>query len=326
MPSHVSQDDSRVDETSSSSSQRPQSAGAGAGAGSVSRSERSQIIHTPGTRGTQSTLSNGADQLASLANTTLPSSSIVNATPQATQNSTTTINPIPTTGISLVPQGQTNKTISLSPPPSSPKARATPLSPRTGYFAPQPAASGVEPRSPPTRRPPASRSSHGIETSSGPPPALSTQRSYPTKPPWEQPLPNDLGVTRPSLSRAQTTNSIDFILRLSQDKTDKQIVADPVSAGSKGRRTSGATEDKKMLHNKRSTQEDDQDRTLRSLEGIGRAPSRNKQSRYGREEEQSQSSHEDLFLNLAHTDAGNTAEPLSRFERRRVSRVLLSNL
>ena len=310
MPSRVSQSDSRVDETSSISSQRPQSAGSTI----ISRSERSERSqnNTPGTKGRESTLSNGTGQLASLANKTLPSSSssAVNATtPQATQDSTTTTNPHQTTP---------------SSPPSSPKAllTATPLSPRTGYFVQQPAASGLEPRSPATRRPPASRSSHGIETSSGPPPALSTQRSYPTEPLWQKPLPTDLGITRPPVSRAQTTDSIDFIIRLSQDKTFEKTNVDSVGAGSKGRRTSGAAEDKKMLHNKRSTLEDDQDRTLRSLEGIGRTPSRNKQNRYGREEEQLQSSHEDLFLNIAHTDAGNTgstAEPLSRFERRRVS-------
>ena len=304
MPSRVLQDDSRVDETPSICPQRPQSAG------SVSRSERSQNNDTPGASNTQS---NGAGQLASLANKTLPSSA-ANPTPQATENSTTTTNSTSTTGI--VSESQA-KQATPSSPPSSPQTQATPLSPRTGYFVQQPAASGIEPRSPATRRPPASRSSHGIETSSGPPPALSTQRSYPTEPHWKQLSPTDLGVTRPSLSRAQTTNSIDFIVRLSQDRTDERTDLGPVRAGRRGRRTSRGAEDEMMLHSKRSTLEDDQDRTLRSLEG--RTPSRTKQSRYGREEEQSQSSHEDLFLNLAHTDAGNTAEPFSRFERRRVS-------
>ncbi len=50
--------------------------------------------------------------------------------------------------------------------------------PTSSYFAPQPESSGFVARSPFAKRAPASRSSHGIETSSGPPPALSTQRSY----------------------------------------------------------------------------------------------------------------------------------------------------
>ncbi len=310
MPSRLSQDISRVDETTSiASQQRPQTAS------SVSRSERSQ--NTPETQGTHSSPTNETGQLASLANKTPPSSPAVDATPQTTQILTVIANPNPTTGIIL--EDKPDKTSPLSPP-LSPRAPSTPLSTRTGgYFEHQPAASGLEPRSPATRRPPASRSSNGIETSSGPPPALSTQRSHPTESPWKQPSPSNLPVTRPSASRAQTINSINLIVRLSQDTADEKINVDPGRAGSKGRRTSGAAEENKMLHSKRSKLEDDQDRTLRTLEGIRRTPPRNKYSRYGQEEEQSQSSHEDLFLNLAHTDAGNATEPLSRFERRRVS-------
>lgn len=48
---------------------------------------------------------------------------------------------------------------------------------RSPYTSPDPTAPL---RSPPFRRPPASRSAHGIETAFGPPPALSTQRSYST--------------------------------------------------------------------------------------------------------------------------------------------------
>jgi hypothetical protein len=51
------------------------------------------------------------------------------------------------------------------------------LSPAASYFALRSNPSGSELRSPHYKRPPASRSSHGIETSTGPPPALSTQRT-----------------------------------------------------------------------------------------------------------------------------------------------------
>lgn len=299
MPPRVSQDISHVDETTSSRSESADSV-------------RSQ--DTPGRR--QGTHSDGTGQLASLANTTLSSSSAVNAASQATtlqtQHSTSTASS------SLVLDSQANRP-PLSPP-SSPKALSTSLSSRTGYFAYQPAATGIEPRSPATRRPPASRSSHGIETSSGPPPAFSTQRSYPAEPTWLQPPQTDLIVTRPSASRAQTSNSIDSVIRPSQIKTDERTNLDPIIAGSKERRTSGAADDK-MLSTKRSTTEDDQDQTLRTLGSIGRTPSRRTHGRYGHEEEQLQSSHEDLFLNLAQTDAGIATEPLNRFERRRVSRI-----
>jgi hypothetical protein len=81
-----------------------------------------------------------------------------------------------------------------------------------------------------------------------------------------------------------------------------------------------------MLYNKRSTTEDDQDRTLRTIEGIGRTPSKSTYGRYEQEEEQLQSSHEDLFLNLAHTDAGIATAPLNKSERRRVSSKILLNV
>ncbi len=81
-----------------------------------------------------------------------------------------------------------------------------------------------------------------------------------------------------------------------------------------------------MLYNKRSTTEDDQDRTLRTIEGIGRTPSKSTYGRHGQEEEQLQSSHEDLFLNLAHADAGIATEPLNKSERRRVSSKILLNV
>lgn len=72
---------------------------------------------------------------------------------------------------------------------SSPGPKPSPLSTvshSTSYFQLQPPASPSDPRAPPTRRAPASRSSHGIETRSGPPPALITQRSYNADAPWRR--------------------------------------------------------------------------------------------------------------------------------------------
>ena len=96
-----------------------------------------------------------------------------------------------------------------------------PLSPPTGsYFTAQPGSTSIEPRSPAQRRPPASRSSHGIETISGPPPALSTQRSYNAESPWRNPPPTDPAVTpKPIPQRTETDDSIDSVLKIAQSAT-----------------------------------------------------------------------------------------------------------
>lgn len=49
----------------------------------------------------------------------------------------------------------------------------------SGYFSPQPSASGTEPRSPASRRPPATFSSHGVATHGGPPITLITRGAFP---------------------------------------------------------------------------------------------------------------------------------------------------
>jgi hypothetical protein len=62
---------------------------------------------------------------------------------------------------------------------SRPSPQLSVPSPGTnGYFSPQPSASGPEAKSPATRKPPASHSSNGIETSQGPPVALITRGAY----------------------------------------------------------------------------------------------------------------------------------------------------
>ena len=67
----------------------------------------------------------------------------------------------------------------------------TPTSPSISYSVLRSNNSGSELRSPLAKRPPASRSSHGIETSSGPPPALSTQRSQSLEGSWKLISPED---------------------------------------------------------------------------------------------------------------------------------------
>ena len=65
-------------------------------------------------------------------------------------------------------------------PPPAPTRSPSRFTSHDSYFSKQPGASGVEPQSPPSKRPkgpPASRSSRGVNNIAGPPPAFSTQRA-----------------------------------------------------------------------------------------------------------------------------------------------------
>ncbi|KAL9126615.1 MAG: hypothetical protein Q9175_007888 [Cornicularia normoerica] len=201
--------------------------------------------------------------------------------------------------------------------PSSSTA-PTPLAPPLGsYFAPQPGASGSEARSPQSRRPPASRSSHGIETSSGPPPALSTRRSYNAEVPWRSPPPSDRRAIQPLIHSA----SIDSIVRQTHHTSNEDIepnTSDGVRSAQlrKSSIVEGGTIAMDGRWEVQSGSEEDQDSTLR-INGH-----RTKNGRHTRKEssqQQSQSSHEDLFLNLARADPalGDGPEPSKRNERRR---------
>ena len=171
--------------------------------------------------------------------------------------------------------------------------------PAASYFARQPGASGFDARSPFTRRaPPASRSSHGIETLSGPPPALSTQRSYTVDSPWKHPpsvdpkqpshqahsrklMPVDRGTT--------TSTAQDCLENVRPVNLDEHKTRMPLPKRARGEQYV----------------EDDQDQvTLRGTE-FAQHDRSNGRSQKGDErlEKQSQSSHEDLFLKLAQADA-----------------------
>lgn len=81
----------------------------------------------------------------------------------------------PPTTVTPPTSGQQRPTSSPSSLPGSTFSLSTA---RGSYLSSQPGSSGVESRSPANKRAPASRSSHGIATANGPPPALITQRSY----------------------------------------------------------------------------------------------------------------------------------------------------
>lgn len=214
------------------------------------------------------------------------------------------------------PSDSIHKNNIISPSPS--RRSTTLLSPSVGsYFSPQPGSSGIDPRTPQARRAPASRSSHGIETASGPPPALSTQRSY-TGSSWRKPAPIDPRAIHPPLNLPQEENGIiDSTVQLPTKSTNEDL-------GSAQTQTARAvyprpsTSDGVMTDmgaQKYGSLESDEDRdTTVRINGYtlqGGASSRNADA-----QEQSQSSHEDLFLNLARDDSV-LDEPPSRSERRR---------
>lgn len=209
--------------------------------------------------------------------------------------------------------------------PSS-SASPTPLALQLGsYFAPQPGASGSEARSPQNRRPPASRSSHGIETSSGPPPALSTRRSYNAESPWRSP-PSDPRAIHPPMVHSA---SIDSLVRQTQGIANDHIEPH-TSEGARSARprkssiVEGGTIAMDGRYEVQSGSEEDQDSTLR-INGHKARNGRHIRKESG--QQQSQSSHEDLFLNLARADsvADDRPEPSNKSERTR-SRLRGSSL
>ena len=194
------------------------------------------------------------------------------------------------------------KSTLASPPAYTPKSTCSPGS----YFSLQPSTPGTEPRSPQSRRAPASRSSHGIETRSGPPPALSTQRSYNADSPWRRLPPAE--PTSPGIHKSGINGSIDSILttggqtfEASDSKMRKHI-------GGNRRSLDAVAARRKDLN----LQEEDQDPTIQVNGGHRQSSSL----------ELTQSRNpEDLFLNLARSDATTEgpSDSMSMVERRRVS-------
>lgn len=185
---------------------------------------------------------------------------------------------------------------------------------------------GIDPRLPPSRRQPASRSSHGIETSTGPPPALITQRSYTTDSAWKLPVPPE--ESPHSKIRPITQKSIDSITNSTGSTTDgNDSIIDFKATSSvrrrpemKGDKTGTVTE----FERGHRGQDEDQDLTLRNFDPIASYPNfPANEKRCGRAtindvDEQTKSSQEDLFLILARSNSlADNAKDTG--ERRRVS-------
>ena len=228
-----------------------------------------------------------------------------------------------------------------SPSPSALRPSSVPLgSVSSSYFLPQPGASGIEARSPANKRAPASRSSHGIETSNGPPPALSTQRSYSTEDAWRYPPPIDQLTLRPQLTHralqglaargaSRTNSSVDSVFRLADVASDKDIKNKTLGSRSDTNRDLAMVQSDMSTKTSRTTNdqypsEGDQDRTIHISESAAAAAGEERiVVRQGNRERLSQ---EDLFLDLAHTDISmqELTGTSSQGERRHVSESFLS--
>ncbi|KAG8534217.1 uncharacterized protein KY384_001061 [Bacidia gigantensis] len=186
------------------------------------------------------------------------------------------------TSSSLQPTPVARHYITTSPTASR-KAAST-STPATGsYFPLQTPPTGSEARSPHSKRAPASRSSHGIETRSGPPPALITQKSYNADLPWGR----TNGNVDSALSQKELANT--------SRPTRREEVARPRSM-----------DETASMARRSALGEDDEDSTIRINE-------RNVQINRNRSKSAQDQQQEDLFLNLADDDW----EAMSRAERRR---------
>ena len=243
-------------------------------------------------------------------------------TPSSPHHSLASINSSTTSPKPIHSNEPSSTRLSKQNPPLSPSTPS--LLPVGSFFTQQPGASGIDPRSPKARRPPASRSSHGIETKSGPPPALSTQRSY-TESPWRKSPSADAGTKhRPLQSPVKPSESIDSLVRLPTDFANEEIRSQKFqfAPGARARPSTsdGVVTVMEARNFKRSESDEDRDPTLR-LNGHARPGKEHTQD--GDSQEHSQSSQEDLFLKLAQDDSV-IDEPVNNNQRRR-SRIGISS-
>lgn len=202
-----------------------------------------------------------------------------------------------------IPPLTSNQQRPTSSPSSLPGSTPSLSTVRGSYFSSQPGSTGIEARSPANKRAPASRSSHGIATANGPPPALITRRSCHGEP-WRNPSPVD-----------QPDPSSNSLQPLRKPDSGNSVLTrrNSLNAGMDGESKSGTMNGISGAHrppssHRHTPKEDDDDDTLRtfgdtrrrypvsrSTHGAGRDN--------GTEDDHSYSPHEDLFLDLARTES-----------------------
>ena len=199
----------------------------------------------------------------------------------------------------------------------------------------QPSLLSPEIRSPFSRRPPASRSCHGIETSTGPPPAISTQRaySYSSEHPWKYPankenypaaFPKLTPHALAELDAANRQTKSEGANTTQQDQEHKkEAEADVVrsiespEAGGEGMVT--------VLAQPQPEPAMDRERKRYSVD-LSKRVSQRLSSHLAdarpamRSNDSEKSSQEDLFLNMAQDEGGDDETIHGNQEQRRVSR------
>lgn len=216
-------------------------------------------------------------------------------------------------------------------PLSSPSTPS--YSPSTStYFNKQSGGLGFDPKSPPSRRQPASRSSHGIETSTGPPPALITQRSHTTDSGWKQLTPLD--GSRHSKYRPDTQKSFDSIInsvQLTADEKHGAVAPEAIFSVRQRLEMAGEkTGTMAAIEKRHRGHVEYRSSTVRNFDPVASshldfaANANEKRSGHATindGDEQTKNSQEDLFLILARSNslADNAKDVALKGERRRVS-------
>jgi hypothetical protein len=214
---------------------------------------------------------------------------------------------------------EVREVISNLPTPNTTNGNTIPSS--ISYFKPPNNPSSIAQRSPPQKRPPASRSSHGVETSTGPPPAISTQRTYSQDKIWQPILPIESAAPPSPLSK----QGPEIQLNNSPPSSNDSSVKDTANTSPTGSHESSAVpsrnnsikeEGKKMTMTTRYMDDmanGDPDRTIRGLDAVMAD-----QDSVATGSDKSQPRNEDVFLNIARANSGRRTAA-ERAERRRVS-------
>ena len=197
--------------------------------------------------------------------------------------------------------------------------------PTSSYFAPQPESSGFVARSPFAKRAPASRSSHGIETSSGPPPALSTQRSYTA----EAARSSNCSAQQPP-PRPRTEASSDVVKgnSIGLGTREPSECEDSTAASTQQKRVPVDQAMSTMDGTKVDAwAKDDGDATIRAVDSVGRGKHcMTSIEMLKLENKQAHTGNDDLFLRLArsNTTGQGAGDSVARSERRKVRTYTLA--
>jgi hypothetical protein len=192
---------------------------------------------------------------------------------------------------SATPSQPTDVRPKTSDGPTSPWSRLSPTQTfnSNSYFT---RSTGSDIRSPTIRRPPASRSSHGVATSSGPPPAISTQRAYSFDAP--KPKRDSSGSIQSKLT-PRALAQLDAANNNPQQSEEKELeLSDKVQIQNKAMPTVTHTMDRER---KRYSIENSRLATQRLSAQLDNA-------NHILDAKSDKSSQEDLFLNIAQANVG----------------------